>query len=736
MAVSDVEVWVDSNGDQTCDLKLTRPWGVTYNRRKHLDGEASFMVTNDDPQVVANLILKRRRMAIVHTATGLVLYSGRISSYSYVEVDAGEHAGMNTQFGVRDDLADLRKAHVTPWVFYNNAYRNDLSSRPIDSERHMGWRDPTYFSVMADLSGPPSYYSPGYDGHTWTPAAVLYSVGSQASTPTGRNGNPKTFPTPDTKVIWSRAISGGLHPQGDVWLHGWTTTPSGHSGFVFHLMGDDAYEVWLNGTLLAAVENDEADSAFLKTKRVVIRRTSAEMGPLMFFTVRCRNQGPNTAGDVGGFAMVCRGKGTTTKVIETDSSWYALDYPAAAIPSSPVPGMPAGFIFARLWGETQDKLTGLGQTSVLQSWTNTIAPAADFTGASYPIFADLPLGNGSSLFDVLVAMGTKCQFDYVPTKGVPEVRMWSGPGIPLIGGGTGVGRGTTLGVTIQRGVNAQNIEKSATDIGEQWNEGYANTIVYTWKNGWGEKSTAAVLAGTEDRIEKFYAFGADLERTEVEAQVDQMLARMQASQGNFVITPSPLPGIIPGVDFTIDDKIPFVINGATYTEPVVTITGQVDDAGHLTHSIEVGREVDAAERKYQQFMDSVAKGAEFERGAPTPSPFYDVNYVDESQVEYSFALQNPTDTDSETNQDTIRVQGRVMYLDLRADAAVAANVTAQLYVNTVPVESLTLTAGNVYAQATFNSGTSCPQGAVVYIKFTTTDTTANVTCLMRIGEFL
>jgi hypothetical protein len=135
-------------------------------------------------------------------------------------------------------------------------------------------------------------------------------------------------------------------------------------------------------------------------------------------------------------------------------------------------------------------------------------------------------------------------------------------------------------------------------------------------------------------------------------------------------------------------------------------------------------------------MDNVAKGSEFERGAPTPSPFYDVNYVDESQVEYSFALQNPTDTDSETNQDTIRVQGRVMYLDLRADAAVAANVTAQLYVNTVAVETLTLTTGNVYAQATFNAGTTCPQGAVIYIKFTTTDTTANVTALMRIGEFL
>ena len=30
MPVSDVEVWVDSNGDQTCDLKLNRPFGVTY----------------------------------------------------------------------------------------------------------------------------------------------------------------------------------------------------------------------------------------------------------------------------------------------------------------------------------------------------------------------------------------------------------------------------------------------------------------------------------------------------------------------------------------------------------------------------------------------------------------------------------------------------------------------------------------------------------------------------------
>lgn len=741
MAISDVEVWVDSTGDQTCDLKLTRPWGVTYTRRKHLDGEASFMVTNDDPQVVANLIQKRRRMAIVHTASGIVLYSGRISSYSYVEVDAGEHAGMNTQYGVRDDLGDLRTAHIAPWVFYNNAYRNDLSSRPIDSERHMGWRDPSYCWVLADPNGGgPGIVTLrpiGIDGFSWTPATVLYPVGSQASTPLGRNGNPKTFPTPDTKVIWSRPISGDLHPQGDVWLaSGTIRTAANHSGFVFHLMGDDAYEVWMNGTLLAAVENDEADSAFLKTKRVVVKRTSDEIGPVMFFVVRCRNQGPNSAGDIGGFAMICRGKGTGIKVIETDESWFALDYPAAAIPASPVPGEPAGYLFTQLWDEILRKLTGLGQMSVLQSWVNDVAPTTDHAGGPWPIFTDLPLTNGTSLFDVLVAMGTKCQFDYVPTKSLPTIRMWSGPGVPLIGGGTGVGRGTTLGVTIQKGVNAQNIEMASSDIGEQWNEGYANTLVYTWKNGWGEKSTTAVLSGSENRIEKYNAFGADLEQTEVEAQVDQMLARMVASQANWVVSPSPLPGIIPGVDFTIDDKIPFVVAGVTHAEPVVTITGQVDEAGRLTHSIEVGKEIDAVERKYQQFMESVAKGVEFERGAPTPSPFYDVNYVDESQVEYSFVLQNPTETDSQTNQDTIHVQGRVMYLDMRAELPLTDDVVAQLYVNTIPVESITLPAGDLYTFYTWDAGTTCPQGAVIYIKFTTSDTTANVTALLRIGEFL
>ena len=43
----------------------------------------------------------------------------------------------------------------------------------------------------------------------------------------------------------------------------------------------------------------------------------------------------------------------------------------------------------------------------------------DSNDDAYPLFTDLPIPNGSSFFDVLKAMQIKCDFDYVPTKGVP-----------------------------------------------------------------------------------------------------------------------------------------------------------------------------------------------------------------------------------------------------------------------------------------------------------------------------
>ena len=86
MPVSDVEVWVDSNGDQTCDLKLNRPFGVTYSRRFMVDGEATFRLTNDDSQ--RSTVAIKRRAAIVHTATATVLWSGRVCQSREVEVDA------------------------------------------------------------------------------------------------------------------------------------------------------------------------------------------------------------------------------------------------------------------------------------------------------------------------------------------------------------------------------------------------------------------------------------------------------------------------------------------------------------------------------------------------------------------------------------------------------------------------------------------------------------------------
>lgn len=739
MPVSDVEVWVDSNGDQTCDLKLNRPFGVTYSRRFMVDGEATFRLTNDDSQ--RSTVAIKRRAAIVHTATATVLWSGRVCQSREVEVDAGEHSGMVTEFSLRDDFVDLRRIYIRPWVYEIGASRNPLATRPIDGERRMGWRDPTYFNVMADTDGGgpgvPTYYSPGLDGHTWTPAAVLYPVGSQLTGALGRNGNPTTFPTPATKVIWSRAIVDSAHPQGDVWLHGWCPTPPGKTGFVFHMFGDDAYEVWLNDTLLAAVENDEADQAFLKTKRVVVNRSSDEIGPLLLLNVRCRNQGPNIAGDVGGFGLVCRAKGSSDVVLQTDSGWYALDYPALASPSNPVPGMPVGFIFQRLWGEGIERLADAGHVAVQTAWSHLVDRDVDSNDDAYPLFTDLPIPNGSSFFDVLKAMQIKCDFDYVPTKGVPGVRLWSGEGVALVGGGVGAGKGVTFGTTIEKGVNALEIVVSDSDFGEQWNEGWANALVYTWRNGWGDRATAAVDAGTEARVEQFYAFGADLEQGEVEAQVDRMLALMGASNKSFAVSIAPLPGLIPGVNFDVGDKLPVKAGGVTYTLPVSTITGSVDEDGFLTHVVEVGQERDAAERRFEQFMSSVAKGVEFERGAPTPPPSYDVTYVDESLVEYSCVFRNQADAASDdTNHLEARAQGKLTFLSLRAADVLAEDLTATLYINGVSAGAITLTAGQLYSYLTFDSGTIVPLQSILFVRFETDAEEANVTCTVRVGEYV
>lgn len=733
--MSDVEIWIDSNGDGVCDTKLSRPWNVSYSKRHLKDGDAAFTLTNDDAQ--SSLAVPLRRCAIVHTATGTVLWSGRIHRTNEIVVNSGEHAGMNTVYSLRDDLADYEAHIVTPWLYFENTYKNDLSQRPIDSERHMGWRDPNYFAVMASLDGGgpgvPTYYSPGHDGFTWTPGYPLYAVGNQAASPSGRNGNPQTFPQPDVVWIYTRGISGGLHPQGDVWLHGWCATPADCPGFVFYMAGDDAYEVWLNGTLLAAVDNDEADSAFLQTKRVVVNRTSEQMGPLMFFMVRVRNQGPNVAGDVGGFIMLCRKKGTSELVYKTDHTWYGLDYPATTIPASPVPGMPAGFLWGIFKGEHEARLTATGQTSALTAWTHLFSDLEDSDGNSYPLFADLPIPNGTHLLGVLELMSTKIDFDYVPRKGLPQLKMWGGEGVRLIDGTTGVGKGTTKAITFEKGVNAMEITVEETVSGAQWNEGYANTLVYTWRDGWGEVATAAVGAGTEKRIERFYAFGADIEKTEVDQTISLMLDLMSSTNRTYTVQPAPISGVIPGVDFDTGDRVSIDV-GDVVTEKVITITGQVDDNGNLVNTIEVGKDRDVIERKYEQFMASVAKGAEFTRGAPQPSPFYVGEFINQSDVEYTLPFFTPTETTTDTNPIEASVAGRVMFLDIRADLPLADDCTVQVSINGVASESVTLNAGDLYVYATFNSGTDVPKKGVITATWTCADTEARATATLRLGE--
>ena len=166
-------------------------------------------------------------------------------------------------------------------------------------------------------------------------------------------------------------------------------------------------------------------------------------------------------------------------------------------------GCPSGS-FSSACGEGIERLTDAGHVAVQTAWSHLVDRDVDSNDDAYPLFTDLPIPNGSSFFDVLKAMQMKCDFDYVPTKGVPGFVCGRGR-VALVGGGVGAGKGVTFGTTIEKGVNALEIVVSDSDFGEQWNEGWANALVYTWRNGWGDRATAAVDAGTEARVEQFYA---------------------------------------------------------------------------------------------------------------------------------------------------------------------------------------------------------------------------------------
>lgn len=709
----DLRVYIDDIApDPALNEVLLAPFDVEFLREKNAPGNFSFKLLARDPQVAK--LRARTRIVIMHAPSNIPVASGRITSTTDVEVDPDSSTWAVAYEG-EGDLADLHTVKIRPWGPLIGERRYDLAKRPVDTQRRIGWRDPIFDEAV----------TLGLSGGTWTDAVELFQASSQTGPPTGRSGHPVGFPD-DAWWIWSEAIGGdGLHPQGDVWLHHQFSVDPGVNGLVFYFAGDDAYEVWWNGIPIAATANNETDDAFLKTKRVVVSVPGSTLGPDHHLHVRCRNEGPNTFGDIGGFLCLVRAKGTDTIITHTNSTWKACGYPAAEL------GVPVTMGLRKFWQEVVDRDSSETEYSPTTYMTWAITNSADSNSNPVPLVADAPIAEGASFLELLNSLrDVYIDFDVPPQVSSPEVRIYAAAGAPVIGGGTGVGMGRTTDIEVRKGVNATRVAKTTSSSGAE-SDTYANCILYRSRFGWGEIKN---IPANTPRVEHFISLGDDLSEAEVQSRVARLLEVKRADAVSFDVDFVPSTGQIPGVDFTVGDRLNVVHRGDTFTLPVVSIAGRMDNAsGAYRATLEVGvsREID--ERRYEAWLQRSAKGQTFDQASPGREGEIEVTFIDPERFTFTLGVADSEPTDGATsNQDDIEKAGRVGLITMQShNNAATGTATFQLYINGVAVESCSVTAGDYTGSAYFASGTQAGPGSKIRGEMTTwgglTDITVTVT---------
>jgi len=713
----DLAVYIDDiEPDEVLNEELLAPFDVTFLREKNAPGNIAFKLLARDPQVAK--IATGTRMVVMHRDTETPVASGRVFSINDVEVDQ-DSSTWAVAYECEGDLADVHTIKVRPWAPFGSDSRYNLAKRPVDTQRRIGWRDPIFDDAIGS----------GLSGGTWSAAVQLFQASSQTGPPTGRSGHPIGFPA-NAWWIWSEAIGGdGLHPQGDVWFHHEFNVDPSVVGLVFYFAGDDAYEVWWNGVPIAATANNEADDAFLKTKRVVVSVPGTYLGPNHHLHVRCRNEGPGIFGDIGGFLCVVREKGTANVITATNSSWSACGYPPAEL------GMPVTMGLLRLWEEVRSSDLALGEGSATGYMNWDITDSLDSAGNPVPLIADMPIAEGSSFLELLNSLrDVYIDYDVPPQLYSPRLKVYAASGVGVMGGGTGVGMGTDSGLTITKGVNAKRIAKTVTTSGAE-SDSYANCILYRSRFGWGKVQN--VPPGGR-RVEHFVSYGDDLSEAEVTERATRLLDVMRQQPTSFDIDFLPGDGEIPGVDFGIGDRVTVVHRGSSHELPVSSIAGQMDNAsGIYTATLEVGVAREILERRYEAWLTRSAKGVNFDQASPGREGEMEVTFIDPDNVTFTIGVTDTLEDGATSGQQEFEKRGRIGLIKLDSHTTPATSTaTFQLYINGAPAESCTIAPGALSGSTYTVSGTDVGPGTKVHAVMTAWGGLTNVTATVTVFEIV
>lgn len=339
------------------------PWatGKQWLHQLNETGSGQVVVHQRDDTYLANPDLLEYGNIVRFALDGTDRFAFVIETRDFPPVPPDEYLGLEWTCSGRGVLALLADAIVMPEGFIEGS---------LVRQRTFG------------------FTATSYDDSAWVSATQIQQQSSTSGPVTDWYANPAGWPDGTAYWIWSRALSAGVMPAGTCYFRQTFTVASGIRAAVFATC-DNALRLWLDDMLL--IDNTpDGDWRQLFREDVVLAAGTHQIA------VEATNVVPDGAtygvGPAGLLVSVYEidtgGAPTGSPLVNTDSSWLALDYPAS------VPGMSIGQILKTLIDEAQTR-------GALNGITLGFDETADSNSAYWDEEPDLALDIGTSLLDVV-----------------------------------------------------------------------------------------------------------------------------------------------------------------------------------------------------------------------------------------------------------------------------------------------------------------------------------------------
>jgi hypothetical protein len=518
-----VEIYDDSAPNTLLDVLNARiEPSVLEELRGH--GGGSFSISKRDAKILANPSLIEFRKYVKIRMNGSVIGGFVIQTRKTVIIGSGEEADEAWAISGEGPRSWSRDAVVYP--------AKGLKSTSADTR---------YFNFATETG-------PWIISEDWVTPTNLYKY-------LGAGSPKKTAPAewpdaPNAYWVWSRPVSGGIHPAGYVYFrHSFTVTGTEPLSHALFIAADDAAEVYVDGELLVTMEAP----AWQNTTRV-----DFDLHPgTHVIGVKAYNQpkanGVNGRGPGGVIASLFKYGDPDVPTSATllsytgQATWKVNDYPEIE------PGWTVGDVLITLLAEAETR-----GVRFAQNFTPTFTTEIDSAGNPWDDPVPWSFGTGATYEEVFSA-AEELGCDIWVNPDTLELNVWKKRGTDKSASAT------PAAVIFQAGKNLMSAEETGqAEI--------ANTLMLHAQDGWKEETTTTTSSITKyGRVEA--QMSSQLTAKGSKNLVKEMFRLKALPEKSATFDIIPVTGSIPFVDFNVGDYVsaPGEVPGVLETRRVVSI---------------------------------------------------------------------------------------------------------------------------------------------------------------------